>query len=184
MYKEQIIKLYKEGKSYNEIVEKLGCAKSTVAYHCKKEGINIGKEAKFSEEDIIQMNEMYKTSYRKDVAKKFNVSEATVSYHCGTKRIKRTESKIKKDNVKWVTENRRKNKLKLVEYKGGKCQCCGYDRSVKALEFHHKNPEEKEFGLSTRGITKSFDRLKKEADKCVLVCANCHREIHEGLIKI
>ena len=71
---------------------------------------------------------------------------------------------------------------KLIEYKGGRCQICGYNRCINALEFHHLNPQEKDFTIS--GGTKSFDSLKPEVDKCILVCANCHREIHAGLISL
>lgn len=73
-------------------------------------------------------------------------------------------------------------KQKLIDYKGGKCQICGYNRCINALEFHHLNPKEKDFTIS--GGTKSFEHIKPEVDKCILVCANCHREIHAGLINI
>ena len=76
-----------------------------------------------------------------------------------------------------VIDIRRRNKIKLVVYKGGKCERCGYDKCIDALEFHHLKPEEKEFKLSC-GEIKSFEKLKKEADKCIMLCANCHREIH------
>lgn len=76
-----------------------------------------------------------------------------------------------------VIDIRRRNKIKLVEYKGGKCERCGYDKCIDALEFHHLNPDEKDFGLSC-GETRSLEKLKKEVDKCIMVCANCHREIH------
>ncbi len=76
-----------------------------------------------------------------------------------------------------VLDIRRRNKIKLVEYKGGKCEICGYDKCIDALEFHHLKSNEKDFGLSC-GDTKSFEKLKVEADKCIMVCANCHREIH------
>ena len=76
-----------------------------------------------------------------------------------------------------VIDKRRRNKIKLVEYKGGKCEICGYDKCIDALEFHHLDPEEKEYGLSN-GNTGSFEKMKSEADKCILVCANCHRELH------
>ena len=71
-----------------------------------------------------------------------------------------------------------------MEYKGGKCEICGYDRCATALEFHHINPDEKEFGIGQKGYTRSFEKNKEEVDKCILVCANCHREIHEGLIDL
>jgi len=76
-----------------------------------------------------------------------------------------------------VIDIRRRNKIKLVEYKGGKCERCGYDKCIEALEFHHLNSDEKDFGVSC-GDTRSFEKLKAEADKCIMVCANCHREIH------
>lgn len=69
-----------------------------------------------------------------------------------------------------------------IAYKGGKCQCCGYNRYVGALEFHHINSEEKDFGISAKGYTRSWERVKEELDKCILVCANCHREIHGNII--
>lgn len=72
---------------------------------------------------------------------------------------------------------RRRYKLKLVEYKGGKCSICGYNKCLDALEFHHLNPNDKVFSL-TCSDTRSFEKLKAEVDKCILVCANCHREIH------
>ena len=83
-----------------------------------------------------------------------------------------------------VQKRREKTKELLVEYKGGKCEICGYDKCVEALEFHHINPDEKDFGIGQKGYTRSFERNKAEVDKCILVCANCHREIHNGLIDI
>lgn len=85
--------------------------------------------------------------------------------------------KCKKCRKDAVLDVRRRNKIKLVEYKGGKCEICGYNKCIDALEFHHLNPEEKDFGLSC-GDTRSLEKLKSEADKCILVCANCHRELH------
>lgn len=84
--------------------------------------------------------------------------------------------------VRDTSEYRVNIKQRLIDYKGGKCQICGYNRCINALEFHHINPEEKDFTIS--GGTKSFNTLKLEVDKCVLVCSNCHREIHAGLIQI
>lgn len=87
-------------------------------------------------------------------------------------------------NYRHLKNSRIKLKEKLVEYKGGKCEICGYDKCITALEFHHLNPEEKEFGIGNNDIL-SFEKNKKEVDKCILVCSNCHREIHykENLLK-
>ncbi len=75
---------------------------------------------------------------------------------------------------------RRAAKLKFLEYKGGKCEICGYNKSPKALVFHHLNPLEKEFTISGF-LTRNFNSVKKELDKCQLLCCNCHAEQHEIL---
>jgi hypothetical protein len=70
----------------------------------------------------------------------------------------------------------RKRKLKCIAYKGGRCQICGYNKSVYSLHFHHLDPSLKEF---TVGQGVSWERTQTELDKCQLVCANCHGELHE-----
>ena len=81
---------------------------------------------------------------------------------------------------------RRRDKIKEigVQYKGGKCCICGYDKYIGALEFHHLDPNQKDFGISAKGYTRSFERVKDELGKCILVCSNCHKEIHAGLINL
>lgn len=66
-------------------------------------------------------------------------------------------------------------KKKLVDYKGGKCECCGYDRCVAALDFHHQGDKLFQIGGSH---CRKFEKLKDEVDKCRLLCSNCHREQH------
>ncbi len=68
-----------------------------------------------------------------------------------------------------------------VEYKGGKCERCGYDRCMEALEFHHLDPIHKDFNISSKGYTRSWKKVQSELDKCVMLCANCHRETHAKL---
>lgn len=77
---------------------------------------------------------------------------------------------------------RRKNNL--IKVFGSKCCICGFDKWQSALEFHHVNPEEKEFGLTVNTTTKSLEKQLAEAKKCILVCANCHRGIHSGFIDV
>ena len=79
-----------------------------------------------------------------------------------------------------ITIKRRAIQKMLIDYKGGKCERCGYDKCMRALEFHHLNPNEKDFGLS-RCLTKSIPALKAEVDKCILLCSNCHAEEHQRL---
>ena len=74
-------------------------------------------------------------------------------------------------------------KPKMLEYKGGKCQVCGYSRCSQSLHFHHLNPSIKEFNVSGSHSV-SWSRLERELDKCVLLCSNCHGEVHAGLLNI
>ena len=81
-----------------------------------------------------------------------------------------------------VKKWRRNTKLKLITCMGSKCQICGYNKSQNALEFHHINPEEKDFSLSnTRANPKNWSSIIKELQKCILLCSNCHKEVHEGV---
>jgi len=103
----------------------------------------------------------------------------------------RKNNDINKHNIerkkiqKNVAIKRRLIKQKLVEYLGGYCQFCGYNKNISSLEFHHKNPNIKEIEISNiiRKDMKNFkiDNIKEELDKCILLCANCHQELHSDL---
>lgn len=70
-------------------------------------------------------------------------------------------------------------KLELIRYKGGKCEKCGYSNNLAALDFHHIDPKTKSFQLDSRHLSNTnIDKLKDEVNKCILLCANCHRETH------
>ena len=97
---------------------------------------------------------------------------------------KRTYADRREYMVMAVTKRRKKLREMAREYKGGKCILCGYKKCQRALSFHHLDPKKKEFDLSSRGLTRSWDRIKKEIDKCVLLCANCHMEVHEGITQL
>lgn len=80
-----------------------------------------------------------------------------------------------------VIARRTRIKEMAVEYKGGHCEICKYKKCLSALEFHHLEPEHKDFSISKYGHCRSWERVKKEVDKCILVCSNCHREIHSNI---
>ena len=72
-------------------------------------------------------------------------------------------------------------KQQLIAYKGGRCEYCGYNKCPAALEFHHVDPTKKDFQISQKdinGFSVTMETLKQEVDKCKLVCANCHAELH------
>jgi DNA-binding CsgD family transcriptional regulator/transcription elongation factor Elf1 len=177
--KEKIIALVKQGKTYKEIKKELGCALSTIAYHCKKEGIlNENMFKKIDIATIQKINELYQSGLTSiQVAKELDIAKSTVlKYIEKVRKNKLSDAEVKKNKVKHVIHWRIKAKKLLVEYKGGECERCGYNKCIDALEFHHKNKNEKDFSIS--GKSWSFEKLKNEVDKCILVCANCHREIH------
>ncbi len=101
-------------------------------------------------------------------------------YVGGRKRIKvRCRNCHNKDQISRF----RAYKAKAVEYKGGKCEVCGYGKCLAAMDFHHVDPKMKDpnwAGMKNRPL----DKIKDELDKCMLVCRNCHAEIHYSTSQI
>ena len=89
-----------------------------------------------------------------------------------------TDRRRRRSDSSYRCQRRRRieRKRRLVEIRGGRCEDCGYDVSIAALEFHHRDSTTKEFGLGN--FNGSWERLLTEADKCDLLCANCHRRRH------
>jgi transposase-like protein len=83
-----------------------------------------------------------------------------------------------------VTAWRQRTKQRLVDEAGGACALCGYDRCLAALQFHHIDPSEKSFALSHGGLARSLERAREEAQKCILLCANCHAEVEAGVAEL
>ena len=82
-----------------------------------------------------------------------------------------------------VKNFRNRLKERAVYVLGGKCQICGYNRCVQALDFHHVNPKEKSLDFSIN-TGRSWQTTRDEIKKCILLCSNCHREVHAGLIPL
>jgi len=138
----------------------------------------------------FKINEIYKNARRRKNCfecspyKKRNKIYYSDKIECICKKCGRKYIYDKqKGNTKSVcnscsTYNSKQMKRKMIIfYKGGKCGICGYDKCPEALDFHHVNSDEKQFDISC-GNGCSWERLKKEIDKCILVCCRCHREIH------
>ena len=170
--KNQVIELRKEGKKYSEIAELTNISKGSVSAICKENGV-AQTFIELTPEKIKECQELYdEIGNIKLVAKQIGISYQRLRNVIVSKTI---TPKSSYENVK---QHRRKMKEELVKYKGGKCEICGYDKCLGALEFHHLNPEEKDFTMSSSNKYYSLEDMKKEVDKCILVCANCHREIH------
>ena len=131
-----------------------------------------------TEDQIREMQRYYDEtgSMLRTVADKFGWEYHTVSKYLVHRKDKSSVEQRRQKRIDAVTRWRRNTKEKLVEYKGGKCKVCGYDKCIDALEFHHRDPSKKDFSIS--GKTWSYEKLQAEVDKCDLVCSNCHRELH------
>lgn len=81
-------------------------------------------------------------------------------------------------------DRQREFKRKSIEYKGGKCFFCGYSKHQGSLEFHHMEQKSKNFQISSARMTTFDERVIAELDKCILVCSNCHKEVHAGVITL
>lgn len=79
-------------------------------------------------------------------------------------------------------ERQRALKIQAVEYLGGQCVVCRVKDHPSVYDFHHLNPAEKEFTIATRKTVK-LDKIKSELDKCVLICACCHRKLHANALE-
>ena len=89
---------------------------------------------------------------------------------------------VKKTNYEYVKKHRQNYKRMMTAAFESKCGICGYNKSLVALDFHHLNEKEKEFTI--RNKIKAWSKLVEELRKCVLLCSNCHREVHGNITKI
>ena len=143
------------GLSTRAIAKKIGKTQSTVKYWLKKYGL--------------------KTSCSVIIKKHKCIT-------CGDTNRENFYGKMKQQCKFCFNENAkerfRENRRRAIEYKGSKCEICGYKRCKYALEFHHLHSEKKDKNFKTMRAW-SWERAKKEIANCQLLCANCHREQHE-----
>jgi len=119
--------------------------------------------------------------YNMKICPKCKVTKPIKDFYFRTDRPGKSQSFCKKCNHENVLSRQREFKNKCLEYKGFKCSKCGYDKCSAALDFHHIDPSKKEFIPSKYRHTswsKNENIIKKELDKCIILCANCHREEH------
>lgn len=121
---------------------------------------------------IIELRNIGKTYT--EIQAELKCSKGTISFHLS--------GEVKAKQYKRANKYRAKNVSFIKSQLGGKCCVCGYCRTVSALELHHKDPSIKEFDISSSRAT--LKKMVEESKKCVLLCANCHREVHDGLIKL
>jgi predicted nucleic acid-binding Zn ribbon protein len=92
-----------------------------------------------------------------------------------------------KDLQSYEAQKRRglARKLDLIKNAGGRCSICGYDKNLAALVFHHTASSDKDFKLDMRSLSnRRLDPVLEEINKCILVCANCHAELHNPRLNL
>jgi hypothetical protein len=170
-----------DGLSLAEIGRRFDRHEATVAYWAKKYGLEAANRAKHAARGGVAEDELAPLA-------EAGLSIATLccSRHGDTDHCldNRGYFRCKRCRTEAVTRRRRTVKEILVNEAGGRCQLCGYDRYIGALEFHHLDPATKNFGLSIRGLTPAIAALRVEAQKCVLLCSNCHAEVEGGVASI
>jgi hypothetical protein len=205
---EKIITLRKEGKSYCEISETLNCSKSVVSYHCRKNGIspvpledpdkNLLLELITKNLSLLEIGEII---HRKGTATKRWLKKYDIKYsfsenreHCVVCNKDLSKQQRKYCSVSCKMKGLRISQLAeygfgyqeklgflrkvyFIEQLGGKCSICGYDKNISALEFHHL--KDKEMSLTQMNLRENnIELILKELDKCILLCSNCHKELH------
>jgi Homeodomain-like domain len=170
---ERLRELIEGGSSVHGAAEELGVSYSTVRHWVRRLGLETrhmarlkeSREARDNGDDraILTCAKHGKTRFFK---------HPSGAFRCG------------KCRSEAVSRYRRRAKERLVNRAGGACAICGYDKYRGALEFHHLEPKLKTFSLSRHGVTRRFAEVRAEADKCILLCANCHAEVEGGVTQI
>ncbi len=170
MDKDILSKLIQDGLSTYQIAEKLNCSQTNTRHWLAKYDLStIRTQDKLIPRESKKCNKCNQIKKREEFYSRKDSGGTTAYCISCSKNL--------------VIERQRNFKQKCIDYKGGKCEKCGYCKCKSALEFHHREPGEKDFDIS-RTRTNFREETQKELDKCDLLCSNCHRETHEILERV
>ncbi len=164
------------GLSIAQLAERFGRSKGSVRYWLGKYGLKTLHRSRRDPNPALLVTRADGLDTFVDVCPKHGETEFVIRSDGGT-RCKRCRSE-------GVVNRRRRVKEMLVAEAGGQCSLCGYNRYVGALAFHHVDPTTKLMGLASKGRALSIKTLREEAQKCVLLCHNCHAEVEAGLLAL
>jgi transposase len=165
-----LVPLVQEGLSVRQIAARCGVGATTVRHWLRRYELKT-QPARYARRDDPRPAEVMRECPTHGWAAFVRVGAAGY-YRCG------------QCNTESVTDRRRRLKELLVAEAGGRCVMCGFDAYVGALQFHHLDPSTKSFAISRDGVTRSLERLRLEARKCVLLCANCHAMVEAGVLSL
>lgn len=169
MNKNELQKLIEENLSTHQIAKITNKSQTNIRHWLKKYDLKTKRSIK-----------TYESSDSK-YCSNCNLIIPKINFHKDKNKLNNLSSYCKKCNTILTIERQRKFKMLCLEYKGGKCCVCGYNKSIRALEFHHINSNEKDFNISKSKLKTFNDSIKSELDKCILLCSNCHREEHDKI---
>mgnify|MGYP002345817199 FL=1 len=165
MNKEELSILVSKGFSTYDIGKKLKCSQTNVCYWLKKYGLTTVKSSHVKRCPRCKTSKSPNEFYNR----RGKIGGSVYCKPCtNAQTLERTQA----------------FKALAVAYKGGKCTKCGYSKCLGALEFHHLDPSQKDFEIGGLKLHAWSDVVKRELDKCILVCSNCHKEIHYRLMPI
>lgn len=174
--RDRLVMLVDAGMSIAQIADEVGRSKATVRHWLLRYGLRTrAKLGRRAQRDRVVAREA-----------DLEVVLLTCRHHGRTDfwLTARGYYRCKQCRSEAVTRRRRRMKELLVQEAGGACSVCGYARSQGALHFHHLEPAEKRHEINARGAAMALDRLRTEARKCVLLCANCHAEVEAGIVQL
>ena len=121
--------------------------------------------------DVKRWTEAHKRKIKPGLCNKCGCALETASYLC---------TACKNRHSRWQRQRYKEKKELAVIHKGGECERCGFrTEHFSVYDFHHKDPKEKDI-LITQLLRKgSWEKIKKGLEKCLLLCSNCHRVVHE-----
>jgi excisionase family DNA binding protein len=172
----QLEPLVNNGLTIAEIATRLGRSRSTIRHWLKRHGLQTHRrrgrrrspESRAARDAGLSVIEMRCAKHGETA----HVLDGRGYYRC---RRCRAEA---------VSRRRRKMKETLVSEAGGVCVICGYAANMRALHFHHVEPNEKRIEINAKGVALSLETLRAEARKCVLLCSNCHAEVEDGAVSL
>jgi len=168
MEKDHLKDLVEKGFSIAKIAENKNCSKSNARYWLKKYNLKT---------NTTRSSESHRSCFR---CKEFK----SRSEYYSRRGVPGSSPYCKVCTNDQTKERQRACKAKAIAYKGGCCEICSYSKYQGSLDFHHRNPEEKDFSISSLKLKKLDGIVKKELDKCMLLCSNCHREEHARMAGI
>lgn len=166
---DRLRELVQDGASIQEMGEAFGVGRSTIRYWLRKLDLETDRSVRIKESRTASKEGLRRAYLR-------------CPQHGHTAFYLRPDGGFRCGRCSSAAVSKRRKALKrrLVEEAGGCCVLCGFDEHPAALQFHHVDPATKSFSIGEGGLTRSLARVRAEAQKCVLLCANCHAQVEVG----